>query len=109
MFYDGKTGARVQSPDDFKAYDPALYAIRDKIYAGHHIPADVYYGKNLRPAQRSASQAHSRKASALGSRKKPQRGHFPGWRHFCTLCSADAGQASSKRSQRIAPRSIDWS
>jgi hypothetical protein len=51
-FYDGTTDARVQSPDDLKAYDPALYAILDKIYAGHHIPADVYYGKNLRPAQR---------------------------------------------------------
>jgi hypothetical protein len=48
-FYDGTTGARVQSPDDLKAYDPALYAILDRVYAGHHIPADVYYGKNLRP------------------------------------------------------------
>jgi hypothetical protein len=51
-FYDGTTGQRVQSPDDLKAYDPALYAILDKIYAGHHIPADVYYAKNLRPAER---------------------------------------------------------
>ena len=49
-FYDGDT--RVQSPDDLKAYDPALYAILDKVYAGHHIPADVYYGKNLKPARR---------------------------------------------------------
>ena len=51
-FYDGTTGQRVQSPDDLKAYDPALYAILDTIYAGHHIPADVYYAKNLRPAER---------------------------------------------------------
>ena len=51
-FYDGTTNARVQSPDDLKAYDPALYAILEKIYAGHHIPADVYYGKNLRPVSR---------------------------------------------------------
>jgi len=49
-FYDGDT--RVQSPDDLKAYDPALYALLDKVYAGHHIPADVYYGRNLRPARR---------------------------------------------------------
>lgn len=48
-FYDGTTKARVQSPDDLKAYDPVLYGILDRIYAGHHIPGDVYYGKNLRP------------------------------------------------------------
>jgi len=48
-FYDGTTGARVQTPDEFKTYDPALYGILDRIYAGHHIPADVYYGKNLKP------------------------------------------------------------
>lgn len=44
-FYDG--GMRIQSPDDLKAYDPVLYNILDKVYAGHHIPGDVYYGKNL--------------------------------------------------------------
>ena len=51
-FYAGTTGQRVQSPDDLKAYDPALYAILDNIYAGHHIPADVYYAKNVRPVER---------------------------------------------------------
>ncbi len=51
-FYDRTTLARVQTPDEFKAYDPALYAILDRIYAGHHIPGDVYYGKNLRPARK---------------------------------------------------------
>jgi hypothetical protein len=51
-FYDGTTGARIQTPDEFKAYDPALYGILDRIYAGHHIPADIYYGKNLKPAKR---------------------------------------------------------
>jgi hypothetical protein len=49
-FYDATTKVRVQSPDDLKAYDPALYGILDRIYARHHIPADVYYGRNLRPA-----------------------------------------------------------
>jgi len=43
---------RVQSPDDLKAYDPTLYAIMEKVYPGHHIPADVYYGLNLHPARR---------------------------------------------------------
>ncbi|EHQ30632.1 hypothetical protein [Mucilaginibacter paludis] len=44
-FYDGTT--RVQSPDDLKAYDPVLYSIMEKVYAGHHIPGDVYYGLNV--------------------------------------------------------------
>lgn len=44
-FYDQDT--RVQTPDDLKNYDPALYAILAKVYAGHHIPGDVYYGKNI--------------------------------------------------------------
>ncbi|MBF9254064.1 glycoside hydrolase [Pontibacter sp. 172403-2] len=47
-YYDGQT--RVQSPDDLKAYDPALYSILARVYQGHHIPADVYYGLNLRPS-----------------------------------------------------------
>ena len=49
-FWDGIV--RVQSPDDLKAYDPGLYHILERVYAGHHIPADVYYGRNLRPARR---------------------------------------------------------
>jgi hypothetical protein len=51
-FYDRKTDARVQSPDDLKAYDPALYSILSRVYAGNHIPGDIYYAKNLRPARR---------------------------------------------------------
>ncbi|WP_202915946.1 hypothetical protein [Pontibacter pamirensis] len=49
-FYDGET--RVQSPADLKAYDPTLYNILERVYPGHHIPADVYYGRNVRPARR---------------------------------------------------------
>jgi hypothetical protein len=41
-------GFRVFSPDDLKAYDPALYAILEKVYLGHHIPADVYHARGLR-------------------------------------------------------------
>lgn len=48
-FYDGET--RIQSPEDLKAYDPTLYSILERVYPGHHIPADVYYGRNLRPAR----------------------------------------------------------
>ncbi len=49
-FYDGET--RVQSPEDLKNYDPALYKILEQVYWGHHIPADVYYSKNVRPARK---------------------------------------------------------
>ncbi|NTS40992.1 glycoside hydrolase [Flavisolibacter sp. BT320] len=50
-FYDGDI--RVQSPEDLKNYDPALYKILEQVYWGHHIPADVYYSKNVRPARKS--------------------------------------------------------
>jgi hypothetical protein len=40
-FNDGKV--KVISPDDLKAYDPELYAILSQVYAGNHVPADVYY------------------------------------------------------------------
>ncbi|BAV09274.1 hypothetical protein SAMN05421788_101715 [Filimonas lacunae] len=50
-FYDNTT--RIQTPDDLKSYDPALYAILESVYAGHHVPGDVYYGKNIPyPARR---------------------------------------------------------
>jgi len=49
-FYDGET--RVQSPDDLKAYDPKLHALLERVYIGHHIPADIYYSRNIRPAAR---------------------------------------------------------
>ena len=48
-FYDG--GTRVQSPDDLKVYDPVLYHLFERVYAGHHIAADVYYGLNLAPVR----------------------------------------------------------
>ena len=49
-FYDGQQ--RIQTPDDLKEYDPVLYNILDRVYASHHVPADVYYSRNLRPARR---------------------------------------------------------
>ncbi|WP_205569492.1 hypothetical protein [Arachidicoccus soli] len=49
-FYD--KGIRIQSPSDLKNYDPDLYNLLAKVYIGHHIPADVYYSRNLRPARR---------------------------------------------------------
>ena len=49
-FYDGQQ--RIQSPDDLKIYDSTLFNILEKVYHKHHIPADVYYGRNVRPARR---------------------------------------------------------
>lgn len=45
-------GQRLQSPDDLKAYDPVLYGLLDRVYLGHHIPADIYHAKNIRPRGR---------------------------------------------------------
>jgi hypothetical protein len=42
-------GRRLQSPDDLKVYDPTLYDLLDQVYFGHHIPADIYHGRNIRP------------------------------------------------------------
>jgi hypothetical protein len=48
----GLGGARLQTPDDLKAYDPALVALLARVYAGHHIPADVFYSRNISPRRR---------------------------------------------------------
>ncbi len=47
---------RVQSPDDLKAYDPKLYELLERVYPDHHIPADVYHGKNLKAGRKSAAK-----------------------------------------------------
>ena len=43
---------RLLTPEDLKTYDPRLFALFERVYPGHHIPADVYHGRNLRPARR---------------------------------------------------------
>jgi hypothetical protein len=45
-------GTRLQTPDDLKAYDPKLFELLGQVYLGHHIPADIYHGKNIRPGGR---------------------------------------------------------
>ncbi|SDD74568.1 hypothetical protein SAMN05216464_102443 [Mucilaginibacter pineti] len=45
-FNDGTV--KVQSAEDIKTYDPAMYSILARVYAGNHIPADVYYGRNIK-------------------------------------------------------------
>lgn len=46
-WFDGAT--RLQSPDDLRTYDPTLYDLLGRVYTDHHIPMDVYYGKNIQP------------------------------------------------------------
>ena len=45
-------GVRVFSPDELELYDPALFAVLEKVYIGHRIPADIYHGRGLRRAGR---------------------------------------------------------
>ena len=49
-WFDDET--RLQTPDDLKAYDPRLYGVFERVYAGNHIPADIYHGRNIQPARR---------------------------------------------------------
>ena len=49
-YLDGST--RVQTPEDLHRYDPKLYELLGRVYLDHHIPMDVYYGKNISPARR---------------------------------------------------------
>jgi hypothetical protein len=56
--YEFKDGdERVQSPDDLKRYDPQLYDLLSRVYEDHHIPMDVYHGKNLKPRGRRSADS----------------------------------------------------
>ena len=48
-WYDGDQ--RLLTHEDLKAYDPDLFGLLERVYLGHHIPADIYHGRNLRPAR----------------------------------------------------------
>jgi hypothetical protein len=54
-YMDGET--RVQTPEDLQRYDPKLYELLTRVYADHHIPMDVYYGKNIPPPRRRGGAA----------------------------------------------------
>jgi hypothetical protein len=49
-YADGAT--RVQTPEDLRRYDPGLFELLSRVYEDHHIPADVYHGKNIKPRRR---------------------------------------------------------
>jgi len=52
-WFDGTT--RMQTPDDLKAYDPTLYDLLAQVYPSHHIPADIYYSRNIPQQRRQAA------------------------------------------------------
>ena len=39
----------VDSPEDLKAYDPTLFELLGRVYSNHHILADVFHGRQVRP------------------------------------------------------------
>jgi hypothetical protein len=49
-YIDGTT--RVQTPEDLQRYDPKLYELLGRVYPDHHIPMDIYHGKNIQPRRR---------------------------------------------------------
>jgi len=40
---------KVETPEEFAAYDPKLNELLNRVFTTHHIPMDVFYGKRLRP------------------------------------------------------------
>lgn len=44
---------RVQSPEDLQRYDSKLYELLSRVYLDHHIPMDIYHGRNIPPKSRA--------------------------------------------------------
>jgi hypothetical protein len=38
----------VETPEEFKAYDPELYELLGRVFSTHHIPMDIFHGKRVR-------------------------------------------------------------
>ena len=45
--FDGNV--KVESPEEFAAYDPVLNELISRVYTTHRIPMDVFHGKRIRP------------------------------------------------------------
>ena len=55
--FEFRGGGRViQSPQDLEAYDPKINELLSRVYPDHHIPMDVYYGKEIKQMRRGAQQ-----------------------------------------------------
>ena len=42
-------GVKVETPEEFAAYDPKLNELIGRIFTTHRIPMDVFHGKRIRP------------------------------------------------------------
>jgi hypothetical protein len=42
-------GVKVETPEEFAAYDPALSELIGRVFTTHRIPMDVFHGKRIRP------------------------------------------------------------
>ncbi len=40
---------KVETPEEFAAYDPTLNELISRVFNTHHIPMDVFYAKRIRP------------------------------------------------------------
>jgi len=40
---------KVETPEEFAAYDPKLNELISRVYTAHHIPMDVFHGRRIRP------------------------------------------------------------
>jgi len=39
---------KVETPEEFEAYDPKLHELLSRVFNTHHIPMDVFHGKRIR-------------------------------------------------------------
>ena len=39
---------KVETPDEFKAYDPTLYELIGQVFETHRVPMDVFHAKQVR-------------------------------------------------------------
>jgi hypothetical protein len=42
---------KVETPEEFAAYDPALSELIGRVFTTHRIPMDVFHGKRIRPVE----------------------------------------------------------
>ena len=42
---------KVETPEEFAAYDPALNELISRVFTTHRIPMDVFHGKRIRPVK----------------------------------------------------------
>ncbi len=52
--FDG--GIKVDTPEEFAAYDPTLNELISRVFDSHRIPMDVFHGKQLRKVNCGASK-----------------------------------------------------